>query len=136
MPDKLTQKQEAFALAYVETGNASEAYRRAYDAEKMQPQTVWNEASLVLGNREVSVRVMELQEAARERTLVTVESITKELEDVRSAAFAAKEFSPSVTAIMGKAKVNGLITDKIGGDRNNPLELVTRIELVAPKRIE
>ena len=29
----LTQKQEAFALAYVETGNAAEAYRRAYDVD-------------------------------------------------------------------------------------------------------
>ena len=27
----LTPKQDAFACAYVETGNASEAYRRAYD---------------------------------------------------------------------------------------------------------
>lgn len=38
-PDKgpakleLTPKQEAFALAYVETGNAAEAYRRAYDVK-------------------------------------------------------------------------------------------------------
>ncbi|TIS17849.1 MAG: hypothetical protein E5X10_01890, partial [Mesorhizobium sp.] len=29
--DELTQKQEAFCLAYVETGNASEAYRRSCD---------------------------------------------------------------------------------------------------------
>ncbi|MGU9998175.1 terminase small subunit, partial [Bordetella avium] len=36
----LTPKQEAFALAYVETGNASEAYRRAYSAERMKPETV------------------------------------------------------------------------------------------------
>ena len=33
MGDELTQKQEAFALAYVETGNAAEAYRRAYDVK-------------------------------------------------------------------------------------------------------
>ena len=36
---KLTIKQEAFARAYVETGNASEAYRRAYNAENMQQIT-------------------------------------------------------------------------------------------------
>jgi len=30
----LTPKQEAFALAYVETGNASEAYHRAYPPAK------------------------------------------------------------------------------------------------------
>ena len=35
----LTPKQEAFCLAYMETGNASEAYRRAYDADNMKPAT-------------------------------------------------------------------------------------------------
>ena len=33
----LTPKQEAFALAYVETGNAAEAYRRAYDVRAQTP---------------------------------------------------------------------------------------------------
>ncbi|UOA14509.1 GIY-YIG nuclease family protein [Sulfitobacter dubius] len=31
---ELTRKQEAFALVYFETGNAAEAYRRAYDVEE------------------------------------------------------------------------------------------------------
>ena len=37
---KLTAKQEAFARAYVETGNASEAYRRAYNAENMKQESI------------------------------------------------------------------------------------------------
>lgn len=37
---QLTPKQETFCLAYIETGNASEAYRQAYDAENMKPDTV------------------------------------------------------------------------------------------------
>ena len=37
---KLTIKQEAFARAYVETGNASEAYRRAYNAENMKQESI------------------------------------------------------------------------------------------------
>ena len=32
--DRLTPKQEAFARGYFETGNAAEAYRRAYDADE------------------------------------------------------------------------------------------------------
>ena len=39
MADKLTPKQEAFVLAYIETGNASEAYRRAYNAENMSERS-------------------------------------------------------------------------------------------------
>ena len=37
---KLTPKQEKFAQVYVETSNASEAYRQAYDALKMKPETI------------------------------------------------------------------------------------------------
>jgi len=36
----LTIKQEAFCQAYIEKGNASEAYRMAYAADKMKPETV------------------------------------------------------------------------------------------------
>ena len=33
--NELTQKQENFCLAYIETGNASEAYRKAYNAAEI-----------------------------------------------------------------------------------------------------
>ncbi len=45
----LTPKQEAFALAYVETGNASEAYRYAYDAGNMKLASVNRKAKELLG---------------------------------------------------------------------------------------
>ena len=40
----MTPKQEQFARLDVETGNASEAYRQAYNADNMKPETVTNEA--------------------------------------------------------------------------------------------
>ena len=60
----LTPKKEAFSLAYLETGNASEAYRRAYSAEKMKPETIHKRASELLADREVAGRIAELQQAA------------------------------------------------------------------------
>jgi len=36
----LTPKQETFCLEYLKTGNASEAYRIAYDAKDMKPATI------------------------------------------------------------------------------------------------
>jgi phage terminase small subunit len=131
-PSKLTPKQEAFALTYVETGNASEAYRRAYDVASMAAQTIWNEASAVLSNRYVTIRIMELQQAAAERTLVTVESITREYEEVRSKAIVNNDLAPANAAITGKAKVNGLLVDKqlLQGDANNPITHVHKIERV------
>jgi phage terminase small subunit len=113
MKAKLTQKQEAFALAYVETGNASEAYRRAYDVTNEAADWIKVNASQLLSDTNVALTVFEMQEAARNRTLVTVESITRELEEVRIRAIANDDLAPANTAIMGKAKVNGLITDKV-----------------------
>ena len=113
MPAALTPKQEAFARAYVETGNASEAYRQAYEvAETTKPESVWSNASQVLADTKVAQRVMELQEAARERTLVTIEALTKELDEDRELARQEKQPSAAISAVMGKAKLHGLIIDK------------------------
>jgi len=77
--DKLTPKQEAFALKYVECGNASEAYRHAYDAENSKPETIWVRASEVLSNSKVAVRVMELQAQHVERHKATADRVVQEL---------------------------------------------------------
>ena len=44
----LTPKQHAFCFAYMETGNATLAYRRAYDAQYMKPATVNRKAKELL----------------------------------------------------------------------------------------
>lgn len=109
----MTPKQEAFARAYVETGNASEAYRQCYNAEKMSEPVVWNEASKLLQHREVSVRVKQLQEAAAKRSAITVEHLTDLLKRAMEKAEAEpKGASAMVSAVMGLGKLHGLITEK------------------------
>jgi len=62
MKKKLTPKQRKFAEEYVNTGNASEAYRRAYDVSKTTSnEVIAVKASELLSNGNVSVRVKELQ---------------------------------------------------------------------------
>lgn len=110
----LTPKQEAFALAYVETGNASEAYRRSYEVgAETKPETVWSEASRLLADPKVSARVKALHEAARDLAMVTVGTLTEELEKARAKAMAeAKGASAAVSAIMGKAKLHKLLDEE------------------------
>jgi len=111
--DELTKKQAEFAQAYVETGNASEAYRIAYDpSPDCKPETIWEEASKTLSRPKVSTRVMELQEIARERHNVTVDSITDELDEAKKLAKDEKQAAAMTSAILGKAKVHGLLVDK------------------------
>lgn len=110
----MTPKQEHFARLYVETGNASEAYRQAYNAENMKPETVTNEAYKLLQDPDISAMVDDLKAEARQRHRVTVDDLLHELEQARAAALAAPtpQSSAAVSATMGKAKMLGLLVDK------------------------
>ena len=127
----LTPKQEAFALAYVETGNASEAYRRAYSAEKMKPASVAVNASKLLADTKVALRVQELQAKAVERHETTVDDILRELEEARALAAGGEKPQPAamVAASMGKAKLLGMLTDKMehSGKDGGPIDHSLRV---------
>lgn len=135
----LTPKQEAFALAYVETGNASEAYRRAYNAENMKPAVIAVKASELLAHGNVSVRVKELQAAALNEHKITMSDILRELEEARVVALQQEkpQAAAMVAASMGKAKLLGMLTDKaeLTGPGGGPIETVSRVTrtIIDPK---
>lgn len=106
----LTLKQEAFCLAYLETGNASEAYRMAYSAANMKPETVNRTAKELLDNPKIAARVDHLQAEAAKRNEITVDTLILELEEARQAALASEtaQSSAAVSATMGKAKLLGM----------------------------
>lgn len=68
---RLTAKREAFCLAYLELGNASEAYRRSYNASKMKDKQVWEEASKLLAIPMVAQRISELNQKAVSHAVMT-----------------------------------------------------------------
>ena len=77
---RLTKKQEAFALAYIKTGNASEAYRQAgYTTQTMAAKTVNEAASRLLKNSKVAARIDELRAPALKAAGLTVERELREV---------------------------------------------------------
>lgn len=76
---KLTIKQENFCNYYIETGNASEAYRRAYSAEKMKDETVNRVAFDLLNNPKIAARIKELQAELKAASDITKERVLEEL---------------------------------------------------------
>ena len=132
----LTPKQEAFARAYVETGNASEAYRRAYDAENMKQAVIAVKASELLTNGNVKVMVDNLKEEALQRHRVTVDDLLRELEEARLAAYQQEkpQAAAMVAASMGKAKLLGLeAPSKVDlSNSDGTLSKPTTIKLIAP----
>ncbi len=117
---KLTLKQEAFVRAYIETGNASEAYRRAYEAGSMSDEAVRVEACKLLKNPNVTLMVEQSHKRQQKRHEVTVDSVTKMLKTAyRKAKLDDKGAPAMVQAALGLGKLHGLIVDKKQVDSNN-----------------
>lgn len=109
MAQNLTPKQEAFALAFLETSNAAEAYRRAYDvSENARDSWIYVEACQLLDNPKVAQRVKELQDQAAALSLYTAKAAFEEYESARKLAETEKNPSAAVSAINGKVKLFGL----------------------------
>lgn len=83
---RLTEKQERFCQFYLDTdGNASEAYRMAYDASNMQPETVWSNASRLMDNSKVEARIAEIRAERAENTRIERNRVEKVLMDIVTA---------------------------------------------------
>ncbi|MEB5475970.1 terminase small subunit [Acinetobacter pollinis] len=109
---KLTPKQEQFCQLYIELGNASEAYRQAYDADSMSENTVNRKAKEVLDNGKITARLEKIRKRHQSRHDVTVDTLLAELEEARRAAKGDGTRRPQanvmLSATMGKAKLLGL----------------------------
>ena len=127
----LTIKQENFCQAFIELGVASHAYQQAYNAENMKPATVHRRAhDLVTTNDAVMARIAELREQSVKRHLVTVDSLTDELDDMLGLATKNEQPAAGVSAVLGKAKIHGYLTEDRSNERD-PIKDMSDKELDA-----
>jgi phage terminase small subunit len=133
MKTKLTLKQEAFCQAYIETGNASEAYRRAYDAGNMAAETIHRKAKEVLDNGKVAARIEALRKKIEKRHDLTVDELIAELEEARQVALKAPtpQAAAAIAGTMGKAKLLGHDKTIISGDPDKPILQKIAVSFVA-----
>ena len=109
---KLTIKQEKFARKYVATGNASEAYRRAYKTGNMTAPVIHKEACLLLQNPKVSVMVDELKAQHSDFQDITFEEIGGYLRRAVDGATAAGQHGAASQAAVALGKLAGLYVEK------------------------
>lgn len=122
--------REAFVQEFHATGNASEAFRRAKPAARnWKDTTVHPRASKMLAEDKVQARLHELQAASAEKHGITIESLTMELDEDRKGARAAGQYSAAISAVMGKAKLHGLIVEKNEHTGKNGEPLVPVVNL-------
>lgn len=129
----LTPKQEAFCQRYLESGNASEAYRQCYSAGKAKPETINRSAKELLDNPKIAARLEELRGVALAAHGVTIASLVAELEEARQVAKARAQGAAMVQATMGKAKLAGL-DDGEKVDDSTPVPAAVTVTVVSGRK--
>jgi phage terminase small subunit len=109
----LTQKQTAFAAAYLDTGCATKAYKLAYSVASMSDAAIWVEASRLLAKPIVQAEIEKHRAKVAEKTGITIETLCAEQDEAMELARETKNASAYAAASMNKAKLLGLVTDKV-----------------------
>lgn len=133
----LTPKQEEFCRCYLETGNASEAYRRAYNAANMKEETIWRKAKECMDNGKVTARLSEMQAQSAEKHDITIERLTQmaltayEASQTPGRATGQMQTSAMVKAAEFLGKLHGLIVEKseVTGKDGAPLVPVLNVQV-------
>lgn len=112
MADKLTPKQEAFVLAYLKTGNATEAYRTAYNPKTMSDENIWTEASKLLKHPKVAPRLAQLQAKVEERAIVSKEWVISRLVENVNRAMQAEEVTGADGEPTGLFRYEGSVANR------------------------
>ena len=124
--------REKFIKEYHQHGNASEAFRTAKPhAKKWKPSVVNSKASTMLSEGRVQERLSELQRMSAERHGITLEKLTNMLLEDRTMARDTLKANAAVQAVMGLAKLHGLLIDKqeVTGKDGAPLVPVLNVNV-------
>lgn len=79
---KLTNKQEAFCQAIADGMTQADAYRRAYNAGAMKPETIQSKACILVKDGKVGARIESLKLAIANKALWTREDSVQALKNI------------------------------------------------------
>ena len=127
----LTPKREKFAQAVASGKNHGEAYRIAFDAGNMKPETIRKRASELAAKGDVRGRIEALREPAVEKVGITLESHLRDLLSLRNLAAKEKQMSAAISAEIARGKAAGVVA----AEKINATIAVQRIQrlIVDPK---
>ena len=107
MPLPKNPRHEKFALALAEGKSATDAYALAGYKPCRQ------NAHRMTTKDDIQARLAEIQGAAAKASEVTIESLLSELEAARAKASNLDQLSAAVRAIEAKAKVSGIMVQRV-----------------------
>lgn len=130
----LTTKQEIFVQRLIEGYSQREAYKFAYNCEKMKDSTIDNNAYKLMQNNEISTRYEELKNELKQKMFYTVEKANNDLEWIKLKAKEDIEYrgikQANSNAYLGAVKqqidLNGITIKEAKEDVDN----IIKFELV------
>ena len=122
---KLTnQKREKAAQVFVETGNKTEAYRKAGYSTNMNDKAIHRAALRLFENVHVLSRVTELQSKHQKRHEITVDSLTNQLLNIHQLALESNNLNAAVSSINSIARIHGLDVKEVNVNIDINLSLI------------
>lgn len=132
LPD-LTDKQYKFVQGILSGLTASDAYRQAYDCERMAAPTITAHASRLRNDDKVTAWLDIAKQTALERAVVTLEAHTAELERIKALALGAGNYGAALKAEELKGRATGLYIDKHQDvTEDDPQQIMEEIEKKYP----
>lgn len=110
----LTEKQEKFVQGIISGLNQSDAYRAAYNAEKMSDASIWREASVLMSLPKVTERIKELRDRSASGAVMSARERMEWLSElIRSNAETTADKLKAVDLIN---KMSGVYVQKVEAD--------------------
>ena len=133
----LTTKQEIFVQRLIEGYSQREAYKFAYNCEKMKDSTIDNNAYKLMQNNEILTRYEELKNELKQKMFYTVEKANDDLEWIKLKAKEDIEYrgikQANATTYLGAVKqqidLNGITIKEVKEDIDN----VIKFEIVGAR---
>jgi hypothetical protein len=134
----LTIKQGKFVRAYLKTGNASEAYRQAYDCNGSADTTINRNAHALLQNAKIAARVEQLEQEAAEVARLDKSMVLVGLLQTARNAEKWEQAGPAARCweLIGKAVGGGMFVDRslVGQDTLTREQLIDQLSEGDPHR--
>ena len=126
----LTTKQEIFVQRLIEGYSQREAYKFAYNCEKMSDNSIDVNASKLFNNAKVSLRYEELKSELKQKMFYTVEKANEDLEWIKLKAKEDIEYrgikQANATTYLGAVKqqidLNGITIKEAKEDIDNVIK--------------
>lgn len=132
----ITPRQEKFIAAYMETGNASEAYRAAYHCEKMKPATINRRAFELINNGKITARLDAMRERAARGAELTLAGHLQDLKELSEASKERGQYAAAISAEIARGKAAGLYTNRVKAEVTAESVCVHSVEIHIVKPVE